>query len=42
MGKLMRYLFIIIVIIIVGFAIYKGINTKNVEKKEELKEKKAE
>ena len=42
MGKLMRYLFIIIVIIIVGFAIYKGINTKNIEKKEELKEKKAE
>ena len=29
MGKVMRYLFIIIVIAIVGFAIYKGIETKN-------------
>ena len=38
MGKVMRYLFIIIVIAIVGFAIYKGIESKNKEKKEELKE----
>ena len=42
MGKVMRYLFIIIVIAIVGFAIYKGIESKNKEKKEELKEKKIE
>ena len=38
MGKVMRYLFIIIVIAIVGFAIYKGIESKNKEKKEERKE----
>ena len=41
MGKIMRYLFIIIVIAIVGFAIYKGIEAKKTEKKEELKDKKA-
>ena len=40
MGKVMRYLFIIIVIAIVGFAIYKGIESKNKDKKEELKERK--
>ena len=41
MGKIMRYLFIIIVIAIVGFAIYKGIEAQKTEKKEELKDKKA-
>ena len=40
MGKIMRYLFIIIVIAIVGFAIYKGIEAQKTEKKEELKDKK--
>ena len=38
MGKIMRYLFIIIVIAIVGFAIYKGIEAQKTEKKEELKD----